>query len=84
MQVFTMTQVQELVKHAGPEGLWTSLGSLEFGEMMVGCPKGKAGRDVAELRDVAVRRLTGTEDHAVVAHTELGALFLQMLVDGEL
>ena len=84
MKVFTMTQVHEVVKHAGPEGLWTSHGTQELGEMMVSCPKGKAGRHMTDLRDVAVRRLTGSEDHAVVAHTELGAIFLQMLADGEL
>lgn len=84
--MFTMTleQVRELVAHAGDEGLWSSFGSQGFGEIMVGCPKGSTGKDATDLRDVAVRRLTDSEDHLVVAHTELGAIFLQMLVDGEL
>lgn len=84
MKVFTMTQVHEVVKHAGPEGLWTSHGTQEIGEMMVGCPKGETGRHMTDLRDLSVRRMAGSEDHAVVAHTELGAIFLDMLARGEL
>ena len=85
MMIFKMTQVHELVNHSGPEGLWTSFGSQNLGEMMVQRPsRSRCGDPIPEVRDVSVRRLRDSEDHVVAAHTELGAIFLSMLAAGEL
>jgi hypothetical protein len=84
MYMMTLEQVQELARRAGDEGLWSSFGSQEHGEAMTGCPRGSTGRDATALRDVSVRSLADSSEQLVVAHTELGAIFLQMLVDDEL
>jgi hypothetical protein len=88
MQIFTLKQVQAIVEHAGPEGLWTSYGAQidgEHVEMMIGHPAhARHGEAAPAVRDVSAVRLAGSEDHVVAAHTELGALFLDMLAAGEL
>ena len=94
MQTFSMTQIHELVSHAPKEGLWTSFGIQEtepgggrgsvYIEMGVLCAKGKSAADTPDCWDISAARHLDSEDHTVVAHTELGSLFLSMLEKGEL
>jgi hypothetical protein len=87
MKTVSQETVHAIVERAPAEGLWTSFGSWGLGEMGVLWPaKAGKGDRIPEVRDLSVLRLPDGEpgEHAVAAHTEVGALFLAMLEAGEL
>ena len=88
MMILSLKQVQRLVVQIRDEGLCASFRSVFDGdvvEMLVQSPRGRAiGDPLPDYRDVSIVTRPDSEDRVVAAHTELGALFLQMAEAGEL
>ncbi len=88
MQILSLETVQQMVVHVGSEGLCASFKSVIDGEtveMMVQRPAGCGiGDPLPEHRDLSIVSRLDMSDRVVAAHTELGAIFLQMWEDGEL
>lgn len=93
MMIWTLEQVQTVSVHASKEGLCVSQRAPAGHELMVQLPLGARSSRLPGHRDVTVRRLgDGTlpgpsaEEplFEVGAGTELGEIFLAMVLSGEL